>query len=44
MQVLASVTAQVELYVEARPDYPALVTQAWRFLLAKDQDGKFRGW
>lgn len=34
---------QIERYVEARPDYPALVTQAWRFLLAKDQDSKFRG-
>ncbi|KAM6909229.1 FHF complex subunit HOOK-interacting protein 1A-like [Xenentodon cancila] len=41
-QVLVSVHAQVERYVTARPDYPALVTQAWRFLLAKDQDGKFR--
>uniref|UniRef100_I3JSD4 Protein FAM160A1 n=1 Tax=Oreochromis niloticus TaxID=8128 RepID=I3JSD4_ORENI len=42
-QVLVSVHAQIERYVMARPDYPALVTQAWRFLLAKDQDGKFRG-
>ncbi|XP_008286998.1 protein FAM160A1-like [Stegastes partitus] len=41
-QVLESVHAQVERYVAARPDYPALLTQAWRFLLAKDQDGKFR--
>uniref|UniRef100_A0A3Q0SZ41 Family with sequence similarity 160 member A1b n=1 Tax=Amphilophus citrinellus TaxID=61819 RepID=A0A3Q0SZ41_AMPCI len=41
-QVLVSVHAQIERYVTARPDYPALVTQAWRFLLAKDQDGKFR--
>uniref|UniRef100_A0A3Q4GF73 Family with sequence similarity 160 member A1b n=1 Tax=Neolamprologus brichardi TaxID=32507 RepID=A0A3Q4GF73_NEOBR len=41
-QVLVSVHAQIERYVMARPDYPALVTQAWRFLLAKDQDGKFR--
>uniref|UniRef100_A0A3Q3WMA5 FHF complex subunit HOOK-interacting protein C-terminal domain-containing protein n=1 Tax=Mola mola TaxID=94237 RepID=A0A3Q3WMA5_MOLML len=39
-QVLASVHAQIERYVAARPDYPALVTQAWRFLLAKDQDSK----
>uniref|UniRef100_A0A3B5ALL2 Protein FAM160A1-like n=1 Tax=Stegastes partitus TaxID=144197 RepID=A0A3B5ALL2_9TELE len=37
-QVLESVHAQVERYVAARPDYPALLTQAWRFLLAKDQD------
>ncbi|XP_029938096.1 protein FAM160A1-like [Salarias fasciatus] len=41
-QVLVTVHAQIERYVAARPDYPALVTQAWRFLLAKDQDGKFR--
>ncbi|XP_014913601.1 protein FAM160A1-like [Poecilia latipinna] len=41
-QVLVSVHAQIERYVENRPEYPALVTQAWRFLLAKDQDGKFR--
>uniref|UniRef100_A0A3P9B3U5 FHF complex subunit HOOK-interacting protein C-terminal domain-containing protein n=1 Tax=Maylandia zebra TaxID=106582 RepID=A0A3P9B3U5_9CICH len=41
-QVLVSLHAQIECYVMARPDYPALVTQAWRFLLAKDQDGKFR--
>ena len=38
-----SVHAQIERYVAARPDYPALITQAWRFLLAKDQDSKFRG-
>lgn len=42
-QVLVSVRAQIERYVEARPDYPALLTQAWRFLLAKDQDSKFQG-
>ncbi|KAK5621121.1 hypothetical protein CRENBAI_013458 [Crenichthys baileyi] len=41
-QVLVSVHAQIERYVEDRPEYHALVTQAWRFLLAKDQDGKFR--
>ncbi|XP_065806798.1 FHF complex subunit HOOK-interacting protein 1A isoform X1 [Labrus bergylta] len=41
-QVLLSVHAQIERYVAARPDYPALVTQAWRFLLVKDQDSKFR--
>ncbi|CAN9509360.1 unnamed protein product [Ophioblennius macclurei] len=41
-QVLVTVHAQIERYVAARPDYAALVTQAWRFLLAKDQDGKFR--
>ncbi|XP_026200186.1 protein FAM160A1-like [Anabas testudineus] len=41
-QVLVSVHAQIEHYVAARPDYPSLVTQAWRFLLAKDQDSKFR--
>lgn len=43
LKVLVSVHAQIERYVAARPDYPALVTQAWRFLLAKDQDSKFRG-
>ncbi|XP_034412662.1 protein FAM160A1-like [Cyclopterus lumpus] len=41
-QVLVSVHAQIERYVAARPDFPVLVTQAWRFLLAKDQDSKFR--
>ncbi|KAG7233148.1 hypothetical protein INR49_007114 [Caranx melampygus] len=41
-QVLLSVHAQIERYVADRPDYPTLVTQAWRFLLAKDQDSKFR--
>ncbi|XP_044039744.1 FHF complex subunit HOOK interacting protein 1A-like isoform X1 [Siniperca chuatsi] len=41
-QVLVAVHAQIERYMVARPDYPALVTQAWRFLLAKDQDSKFR--
>ncbi|XP_069574109.1 FHF complex subunit HOOK-interacting protein 1A-like [Brachyistius frenatus] len=41
-QVLVSVHAHIERYVSARPDCPALVAQAWRFLLAKDQDGKFR--
>uniref|UniRef100_UPI0037E96AC1 FHF complex subunit HOOK-interacting protein 1A-like n=1 Tax=Semicossyphus pulcher TaxID=241346 RepID=UPI0037E96AC1 len=41
-QVLVSVHTQIERYVAARPDYPALVTQAWRFLLVKDQDSKFR--
>ncbi|XP_034424678.1 protein FAM160A1-like isoform X1 [Hippoglossus hippoglossus] len=41
-QVLVSVHAQIERYVAARADYPALVTQAWRFLLVKDQDSKFR--
>ncbi|KAM7366562.1 hypothetical protein PAMP_015995 [Pampus punctatissimus] len=42
MKVLVSVHAQIERYVSARPDYPTLVTQAWRFLLAKDQDSKIR--
>ncbi|KAM9424447.1 FHF complex subunit HOOK-interacting protein 1A-like [Pholidichthys leucotaenia] len=41
-QVLESVHAQIERYVAERPDYPTLVTQAWRFLLAKDQESKFR--
>ncbi|XP_029381860.1 protein FAM160A1-like [Echeneis naucrates] len=41
-QVLASVHTQIERYVADRPDYPVLVAQAWRFLLAKDQDSKFR--
>lgn len=42
-KVLVSVHGQIERYVAARPDYPALITQAWRFLLVKDQDSKFRG-
>ncbi|TKS93251.1 Protein FAM160A1 [Collichthys lucidus] len=33
---------QIERFMAARPDYSALVTQAWRFLLVKDQDSKFR--
>ncbi|KAK1890092.1 Protein FAM160A1 [Dissostichus eleginoides] len=37
-----SVNLLIELYVADRPDFPALLTQAWRFLLAKDQDSKFR--
>ncbi|KAE8279427.1 Protein FAM160A1 [Larimichthys crocea] len=41
-QVLVSVRAQIERFMAARPDYSALVTQAWRFLLVKDQDSKFR--
>uniref|UniRef100_A0A3P8T316 FHF complex subunit HOOK-interacting protein C-terminal domain-containing protein n=1 Tax=Amphiprion percula TaxID=161767 RepID=A0A3P8T316_AMPPE len=41
-QVLVSVHAQIEHYVAARPDYPALLTEAWRFLLAKDQDEQWR--
>ncbi|KAG8005941.1 hypothetical protein GBF38_005011 [Nibea albiflora] len=41
-QVLLSVHAQIERFMAARPDYSALVTQAWRFLLVKDQDSKFR--
>ncbi|XP_041634808.1 protein FAM160A1-like [Cheilinus undulatus] len=41
-QVLVSVHAQIERFVAARPDYPALLTQAWRFLLVKDQDSKVR--
>nr|XP_040036519.1 protein FAM160A1-like isoform X3 [Gasterosteus aculeatus aculeatus] len=41
-QVLVSERDQIERYVAARPDFPALVTQAWRFLLAKDQESKFR--
>ncbi|TKS93260.1 Protein FAM160A1 [Collichthys lucidus] len=32
----------IERFMAARPDYSALVTQAWRFLLVKDQDSKFR--
>lgn len=43
LKVLVSVHAQIERYVSARPEYPALVTEAWRFLLAKDQDSKLRG-
>ncbi|KAL6118325.1 fhip1a [Pungitius sinensis] len=41
-QVLVSVREQIERYVATRPDFPGLVTQAWRFLLAKDQESKFR--
>ncbi|XP_068164642.1 FHF complex subunit HOOK-interacting protein 1A-like [Antennarius striatus] len=41
-QVLSAVGAQIEDYMAARPDYPALVIQAWKFLLAKDQERKFR--
>lgn len=41
--MLVSVHGQIERYIAARPDYPALITQAWRFLLVKDQDSKFRG-
>ncbi|KAG7486328.1 hypothetical protein JOB18_029492 [Solea senegalensis] len=41
-QVLVSVHDQIERYVASRPEYPGLVAQAWRFLLAKDQDSKFR--
>ncbi|XP_061524886.1 FHF complex subunit HOOK-interacting protein 1A-like isoform X2 [Phycodurus eques] len=41
-QVLVSLHGQIERYIRARPEYPALVTQAWRFLLAKDQDSKLR--
>ncbi|XP_056156780.1 LOW QUALITY PROTEIN: FHF complex subunit HOOK-interacting protein 1A-like [Lampris incognitus] len=41
-QVLVSVRAQIERYMSDRPDYAALVTQAWRFLLAKDQDNKVK--
>ncbi|CAL8241312.1 unnamed protein product [Merluccius merluccius] len=36
-QVLSSVRLQIENYVSLRPDYVSIVTQAWRFLLAKDQ-------
>ncbi|XP_061664155.1 FHF complex subunit HOOK-interacting protein 1A-like isoform X2 [Syngnathoides biaculeatus] len=41
-QVLMSLHGQIERYIRGRPEYPALVTQAWRFLLAKDQDSKLR--
>ncbi|XP_028330596.1 protein FAM160A1-like [Gouania willdenowi] len=41
-QVLMTVRAQIERYMSAHPDYNALVRQAWRFLLAKDQDAKLR--
>ncbi|XP_054656330.1 FHF complex subunit HOOK interacting protein 1A-like isoform X2 [Dunckerocampus dactyliophorus] len=41
-QVLVSLQGQIERYIQGRPEYPALVTQAWRFLLAKDQDSKIR--
>ncbi|XP_034020870.1 protein FAM160A1-like [Thalassophryne amazonica] len=39
-QVLVSVHNQIERYLSDKPDYPALVTEAWRFLLVKDQDSK----
>ncbi|XP_053715753.1 FHF complex subunit HOOK interacting protein 1A-like [Synchiropus splendidus] len=41
-QVLVTVHAQIERYVQAVPDYSALLTQAWRFLLAKDEDSKVK--
>lgn len=41
-QVLVSVHAQIERYVSERPDYSVLVSQAWRFLLLKDEDSKSR--
>ncbi|XP_061768662.1 FHF complex subunit HOOK-interacting protein 1A-like isoform X2 [Nerophis ophidion] len=41
-QVLVSLQGQIERYIQGRPEYPSLVTQAWRFLLAKDQDNKDR--
>ncbi|CAL8326088.1 unnamed protein product [Lota lota] len=36
-QVLSSVRVQIENYMSDRPDYVSIVTQAWRFLLAKHQ-------
>ncbi|KAM9836869.1 FHF complex subunit HOOK-interacting protein 1A-like [Aulostomus maculatus] len=42
LKVLVSVGGQIDRYIEARPEYPALVAQAWRFLLAKDQESKMR--
>ncbi|XP_072315193.1 FHF complex subunit HOOK-interacting protein 1A-like [Eucyclogobius newberryi] len=41
-QVLVSVRDQMERFLSERPEYPALVLQAWRFLLIKDQDKKLR--
>ncbi|XP_076019012.1 FHF complex subunit HOOK-interacting protein 1A-like [Genypterus blacodes] len=41
-QVLVTLRAQIERYVSDKTDYPALVAQAWRYLLAKDQDSKIR--
>ncbi|XP_061131931.1 FHF complex subunit HOOK-interacting protein 1A-like [Syngnathus typhle] len=41
-QVLVSLHNQIERYIQARPEYPALVRQAWRFLLAKDHDSKIQ--
>ncbi|XP_077400423.1 FHF complex subunit HOOK-interacting protein 1A-like [Vanacampus margaritifer] len=41
-QVLVSLHGQIERYIRDRPEYPAMVTQAWRFLLAKDQDSKIQ--
>nr|XP_057924461.1 FHF complex subunit HOOK-interacting protein 1A-like [Doryrhamphus excisus] len=41
-QVLVSLQGQIERYIQGRPEYPSLVTQAWRFLLAKDQDSKIQ--
>ncbi|XP_062310994.1 FHF complex subunit HOOK-interacting protein 1A-like [Osmerus eperlanus] len=36
-QVLVSVGAQIEQYVSARPELPALVRQAWSFLLVREE-------
>ncbi|KAL0970586.1 hypothetical protein UPYG_G00244060 [Umbra pygmaea] len=41
-QVLDSVHSQIEHYSAARPEFPAMVREAWRYLLAKDQDLKHR--
>ncbi|KAM6949232.1 FHF complex subunit HOOK-interacting protein 1A-like [Aplochiton taeniatus] len=41
-QVLVSLRCQIEQYAMSHPNFPALVTDAWRFLLAKDQDLKIR--
>ncbi|KAK7909988.1 hypothetical protein WMY93_014672 [Mugilogobius chulae] len=41
-QVLVSVHDQIEKFMSERPEYASLVSQAWRFLLLKDQDKKIR--
>ncbi|XP_028973594.2 protein FAM160A1 [Esox lucius] len=41
-QVLVSVRGQIEQYAAARPEFPATVREAWRYLLARDQDLKYR--
>ncbi|CAL1590208.1 unnamed protein product [Knipowitschia caucasica] len=41
-QVLVSVREQIERFLTHTPECAALVSEAWRFLLIKDQDKKIR--